>query len=110
MKSLKRVKADIFPTLINLGMEQINMVWTNVEITKEAQTLLIKAAALQKVSIEELASQILSEGIKEKLFTLKETEPFPSQNNPLADLHPYAYDATPEESAFAADDWNMEHS
>ncbi len=37
------------------------MVGTNVNITKKAQELLIKAAAERKVSVETLASEILNE-------------------------------------------------
>ncbi len=42
------------------------MIGTNIYISQETQESLVKAAALQKVSVEELASSILKESIKEK--------------------------------------------
>ena len=42
------------------------MVGTNVNISKKAQELLIKAAAERKVSVETLASEILNESIQNK--------------------------------------------
>ncbi len=86
------------------------MTWTNVHISKEEQALLIKAAALQKVSVEDLASQILGEAIQEKLSGVgtSESPDREVKTNPLAGLQPYAYEASPEESAFPADEWSME--
>ena len=87
------------------------MTWTNVHITKADQALLLKAAALRKVSVEDLASRILGEAIQEKLSNVLLGN-LPSDEvskNPLAGLEPYAYKATPEESAFPSDEWNMEH-
>ena len=86
------------------------MTWTNVHITKADQALLLKVAALQKVSVEELASRILGEAIQEKLKSVLLGN-LPSDEvskNPLAGLEPYAYQATPEETAFPSNEWNME--
>jgi hypothetical protein len=85
------------------------MTWTSVHLTKEAQTILIKAAALQKVSVEDLASKILDEAIQEKLSVSNNSdiEKQPTKALPLAGLQPYAYDATPEESAFPAEEWEV---
>ncbi|MEH2060770.1 MAG: hypothetical protein V7K50_00620 [Nostoc sp.] len=43
------------------------MIGSNIYISQETQESLIKAAALKKMSVEELASSILSESIQEKL-------------------------------------------
>ncbi len=86
------------------------MTWTNVHLTQADRDLLIKAAALQKVSVEQLASQILAEAIQEKLKSvlLNSLSTDDLSRNPLAGLEPYAYSATPEESAFSSSEWNME--
>jgi hypothetical protein len=85
------------------------MIATNVHISQKAQELLIKAAALKNLSVEDLASEILSEGIEEKLSgivpedeTLKEYPP-----NPLAARQPYAYFADPGEPAIPPSEWEM---
>lgn len=86
------------------------MTWTNVHITQADRDLLIRAAALQKVSVEQLASEILAEAIQEKLKSVL-LDHLPADQvstNPLAGLEPYAYNATPEESAFPSSEWNME--
>jgi hypothetical protein len=84
------------------------MTWTNVQISPEEQLLLIKAAAQQKVSVELLASQILSEGIQSKLSGVFLATSDSETKNPLAGLLPYAYEASPEESPFPSEDWAME--
>jgi hypothetical protein len=86
------------------------MTVTNVQITPELQAILIKAAALQNISVEELASKILGNGIQTQL---SETMTYPLSEfenaiNPLSGLQPYAYDAAPEESVFTDEDWDME--
>lgn len=83
------------------------MTWTNIHLTNEIQSLLIKAAAFQQVSVEELASKILSEAVKEKLTQNATVESPVRATLPLAGLKPYSYDATPEESAFSADEWEV---
>jgi hypothetical protein len=86
------------------------MTVTNVQINQEAQQFLIKAAALRNVSVEQLASEILSHGIQAELSGMAK----PSQAdaklsvNSLADLQPYAFHATPEESIFPYEEWDME--
>ena len=66
------------------------MIGTNIYISKEAQESLVKAAALQKISVEELASSILKETIQEKLGDINN----PSENqsefdaNPLTKMQP----------------------
>jgi hypothetical protein len=82
------------------------MTWTNVHLTNEVQAMLIKAAALQRMSVEELASQILGAAVKEKLAQASAGELPVAITLPLAALQPYAYDATPEESALPADEWD----
>lgn len=86
------------------------MTWTNVHITQADRDLLIRAAALQRVSVEQLASRILGEAIQEKLKSvLPDNLPTDEvSKNPLAHLKPYAYNATPEESPFPSNEWNME--
>jgi hypothetical protein len=86
------------------------MTWTNVHLTQADRDLLIKAAVLQKVSVEQLASQILAEAIQEKLkgVLLNNLPTDEVSKHPLAGLEPYAYNATPEELAFPSNQWNME--
>jgi hypothetical protein len=86
------------------------MMVTNVNLSKKAQELLIKAAAERKVSVESLASEILNESIENKFSQIntnisvgKKYSP-----NPLANMQPYAYYADPEESAIPLEDWDME--
>jgi hypothetical protein len=81
------------------------MTWTNIHLTSEVQSLLIKAAASQKVSVEELASKILSDAVKEKLAQNGEAESPVRVILPLASRQPYSYNANPEESALPADEW-----
>jgi hypothetical protein len=87
------------------------MTVTNVHITQEAQKLLIRAAAFKNVSVEELASEILSQGIQSQLSEIAANHQshHKSNVNPLVGLQPYAFYATPEESGFPSDDWNIEH-
>jgi hypothetical protein len=85
------------------------MTWTSVRLTKQEQAMLIKAAALEKISVEDLASQILSKAIQEMISveeTIEKRSPSPKLN-PLAGLKPYAYDATPEESVLPAEEWDV---
>lgn len=86
------------------------MTVTNVQITPESQAILIKAAALHHISVEELASKILGEGIQAQLSEAKILSPTTPKMlmNPLLDLQPYAYHAAPEESVFADEEWDME--
>lgn len=86
------------------------MTWTNVHLSQADRDLLIKAAALQQVSVEQLASQMLAEAIQEKLkgVLLDRMPAEEVSTNPLAGLEPYAYNAAPEESAFSSSEWNME--
>lgn len=80
------------------------MTWTNIHLTSEVQSLLIEAAALKRVSVEDLASQILGEAVKEKLTQTSAVKPSAPVILPLAGLQPYSYDATPEESVLPADE------
>ena len=86
------------------------MIGTNVNISKKAQKLLIKAAAKKQQSVEELASEILNETIENKFSEIvtngNEKKEYPS--NPLAKKQPYAYYADPEEPAIPIEDWDME--
>ena len=85
------------------------MIGTNIYISQETQESLVKAAALQQVSVEELASSILKESIKEKFGKISDS----SENkrefevNPLRKMQPYAYLADPNEPAISPDDWEM---
>ena len=68
------------------------MVGTNVNISKKAQELLIKAAAKRKVSVETLASEILNKSIQDKFSQIdtdiaQEKQDIP---NPLFNMQPYA--------------------
>ena len=84
------------------------MAVTNVYLAQKAQELLIKAAAAKNVSVEELASEILAEGIQIQLSELKTSDRPNSSFNPLANLQPYVFHAKPEESALSSDEWSME--
>ncbi|BBD69430.1 hypothetical protein NIES4072_32370 [Nostoc commune NIES-4072] len=85
------------------------MIGTNIYISQETQESLIKAAALKKMSVEELASSILNESIQEKLGQISNY----SENktkfavNPLGKMQPYAYLADPNEPVISDDDWEM---
>ena len=96
--------------MISQNYEILNMIVTNVHISKKAQELLIKAAAEKQQSVEELASEILNEAIENKFSEIiangNEKQEYPS--NPLAKKQPYAYYADPEEPAIRLEDWGME--
>ncbi len=85
------------------------MIGTNIYISQKTQESLVKAAALQQVSVEELASSILRETIQEKFGEISSS----SENqrnfavNPLTEMQPYAYLADPNEAAISPDDWEM---
>ncbi|MCC5629495.1 hypothetical protein [Nostoc sphaeroides] len=85
------------------------MIGTNIYISQETQESLIKAAALKKVSVEELASSILSESIQEKLGQIRCYSENKSKFavNPLGEMQPYAYLADPNEPVISDDDWEM---
>ena len=87
------------------------MVGTNVNISKKAQELLIKAAAERKVSVETLASEILNESIQSKFSQINTNAAVEKKHssNPLANMQPYAYYADPEQPAIPLEDWNMEN-
>ncbi len=80
------------------------MTVTNIHIAQEAQELLIKAAAAKNVSVDELASEILAEGIQIQLSELEISDRPNSSLNPLANLQPYVFHAKPEESALSSDE------
>ncbi len=85
------------------------MIGTNIYISQETQESLIKAAALNEMSVEELASSILQQSIQEKLGQIS----YSSENqgkfaiNPLVKMQPYAYLADPNEPVISPDDWEM---
>ncbi|MEH2321032.1 hypothetical protein [Nostoc sp.] len=85
------------------------MIGTNIYISQETQESLIKAAALQQISVEELASSILRETIAEKFAKISsssENQPqFPV--NPLTEMKPYAYLADPNQPVISPDDWEI---
>lgn len=85
------------------------MVGTNVNISKKARELLIKAAAQKNVSIETLASEILNESIQDKFSEndIDVTRENKDISNPLWNMQPYAYYADPEESAIPVEDWDL---
>jgi hypothetical protein len=87
------------------------MVGTNVNITKKAQELLIKAAAERKVSVETLASEIINESIHNKFSQSNADTEKKNQDtlNPLLNMQPYAYYADPEQPAIPLEDWDMEN-
>ncbi|OZH53048.1 hypothetical protein AFK68_20330 [Hydrocoleum sp. CS-953] len=86
------------------------MIKTNVNITPQAQELLIKAAAKKQISVEELASEILNEAIQNKLVGVVNISEFKQEYppNPLANKQPYLYYADPHEPAIPLEDWAME--
>ncbi len=85
------------------------MIGTNIYISQETQESLIKAAALKKISVEELASSILKQSIQENLGQISCS----SENqgkfaiNPLVEMQPYAYLADANEPVISPDDWEM---
>ncbi|WP_193198091.1 hypothetical protein [Nostoc sp. MG11] len=85
------------------------MIGTNIYISQETQDSLIKAAALKKMSVEELASSIVRESIQEKVGQIRYS--YENQGkfaiNPLLKMQPYAYLADPNEPAISPDDWEM---
>lgn len=85
------------------------MIGTNIYISQETQESLIKAAALKKMSVEELASSILNQSIQENLgqirYSLENKSKFAV--NPLGEMQPYAYLADPNEPVISDDDWEM---
>ena len=87
------------------------MVRTNVNISKKARELLIKAAGERNVSIETLASEILNESIQDRFS--KNNVDVDRENldisNPLCNLQPYAYYADLEASAIPVEDWDLEN-
>lgn len=87
------------------------MMITNVNLSKKAQELLIKAAAERKVSVESLASEILNESIENKFSQINTNISVEKKYspNPLVDMQPYAYYADPEQSAIPLEDWDMEN-
>ena len=88
------------------------MIKTSVKITSKAQELLIKAAAKKRMSVEDLASEILNEAVQNKFSEIvtigKVKKEYPA--NPLANKQPYAYYADPEEPAIPIEDWDMLNS
>jgi hypothetical protein len=87
------------------------MVETNVNISKKARELLIKAAAERKVSVETLASEILNEIIEDKFAqSYRDLEEEKQDTpNPLMNMQPYAYYAEPEQPAIPLEDWDLEN-
>ncbi|MEO0841306.1 MAG: hypothetical protein AAF063_20660 [Cyanobacteria bacterium J06643_5] len=85
------------------------MIGTNIYISQEIQESLVKAAALQQISVEELASSILKEGITEKFGKISNSSDNKREFavNPLTKMQPYAYLAEPNEPAISPDDWEM---
>lgn len=61
---------------------------------------------MQGLSVEELASKILSDAVKEKLAQNLPIESMKKIVLPLAGLQPYHYNATPEESALPEEEWD----
>lgn len=85
------------------------MLTTNIHLSQEAQQILIKAAAFKQISVEDLASEILNEVIREKLSSIiKDTETKPKRKPALAGTEPFVFYGTPEESGLTADEWDME--
>jgi hypothetical protein len=88
------------------------MIVTNVSISKEAQKLLIKAAAARKISVEKLASEILNESIQNKFSEIVDTNEVVEAKytpNPLANMQPYEDLTDPEQPAIPLEDWDMEN-
>ncbi|MFN6531387.1 hypothetical protein [Nostoc sp. ChiSLP03a] len=85
------------------------MIGTNIYISQEIQESLIKAAALQQISVEELASSILRETIAEKVSKITSSSEHQTKFavNPLREMQPYAYLADPNEPVISPDDWEI---
>ncbi len=85
------------------------MIGTNIYISQEIQESLIKAAALQQISVEELASSILRETIAEKFGKISSSSGHQAKFavNPLREMQPYAYLADPNEPVISPDDWEI---
>lgn len=85
------------------------MIGTNIYISQEIQESLIKAAALQQISVEELASSILRETIAEKFSKITSSSEYQAKFavNPLREMQPYAYLADPNEPVISPDDWEI---
>ncbi len=88
------------------------MIGMNIYISQETQESLIKAAALQQISVEELASSILRETIAEKFAKISSSSENKPQFcvNPLPEMKPYAYLADPNEPVISPDDWEINQS
>ncbi|NEQ66586.1 MAG: hypothetical protein F6K21_13980 [Symploca sp. SIO2D2] len=88
------------------------MIISNVKISLNSQEILIKAAAKKRISVEELASEILNEAIQNKLSGIVAIGAVEKEYsaNPLANKQPYAYYADPEEPAIPIEDWDIENS
>ena len=85
------------------------MLTTSIHLSQEAQQLLIKAAAVKHMSVEELASEILNEVIRDKLSSIiQDTEAKPKRKPALAGTEPFIFYGTPEESGLPAEEWDME--
>jgi hypothetical protein len=85
------------------------MIGTNVYLDDEVKQLLIKAAAVQGISVESLASKIINKAIREQLDTNEESSIFqPTRKPALAGTIPFSFLVTPEESAIPAEEWAME--
>ncbi|BDA68474.1 hypothetical protein CAL7716_026400 [Calothrix sp. PCC 7716] len=84
------------------------MIGINVYINQATQKSLIQAAALNEMSIEELASSLLRESIQERFGEISNSETqaeYPI--NPLGEMRPYSYLADPSEPAISPDDWEI---
>ncbi|NEO89079.1 MAG: hypothetical protein F6K56_01915 [Moorea sp. SIO3G5] len=88
------------------------MIISNIKISQYSQDILIKAAAKKRISVEELASEILNEAIQNKLSEIVTIGEVKKEyySNPLANKQPYAYYADPEEPAIPLEDWDIENS
>lgn len=85
------------------------MISTSIHLSQKAQQILIKAAAIKQMSVEDLASEILNEVIQDKLSsTIKETETQLKHKPTLAGTKPFMFYGTPEESGLPVDEWYME--
>ncbi|MDZ7969420.1 MAG: hypothetical protein RM368_31495 [Nostoc sp. DedSLP03] len=85
------------------------MIGTNIYISQEIQESLIKAAALQQISVEELASSILRETIAEKVYKITSSSEHQTKFavNLLREMQPYAYLADPNQPVIYPDDWEI---
>ena len=85
------------------------MIGTNIYLSQETQESLIKAAALQQISVEELATSILRETIQKKFGEISYSSESQGKFavNPLREMQPYPYLADPNEPAISPDDWGM---